>query len=196
MPGRHGRRGSGNSWAVGLLRKLDDLDRRFGARAGHTTDWEERQVVARGLSLPMIAALVALLIVPVMAILLVQTVWNQQEDSRVRETLERDGGLAVGTVTEFKRPLRGNVVPDEMRVEFMTERGKTVTAWVPVSHLPAKGARIEVRYVRSNPSVARVPGDETPHRGRWIIIAGWGPTFFVIMVVILGLTERFRRMSA
>jgi hypothetical protein len=135
----------------------------------------------------------ALLVVPAMAILLFQTVRNQQEDDRIREALERDGAQAVGTATDFARPLRWNVFPDVMRVEFTTETGEAVRASVPVSHLPEEGARVEVRYVRTNPSVARVPGDETPHRGRWIKIAVWGPIFWVVMGVILGFTSRFQR---
>ncbi len=124
-----------------------------------------------------------------MAILLFQTVRNQLEDNRVRAALDRDGGLAVGTATDFKGPNRWNVFPDVMRVEFTTDTGQAVRASVPVSHLPEqKGARVEVRYVRTTPSVARVPGDETPHRGRWILIAVAGPVFSVLFVAFMALT--------
>lgn len=138
---------------------------------------------------------VAGLVIPAMLILLVQTVRAEHKDNRVRAQLDRDGIDTLGTVTEIRSPLRGHVFPSTARIAFMTDQGKAATTWVPVSHLPAEGARLDIRYARNNPSVARLPADETPNRGRWKLVAVGGAVYGVALITVLTLAERVRRRS-
>lgn len=185
-------RGAGKSGEVGIRSKLDALDRRFVVRPGEGRG-EPPRVGEHPL---LLGASLALLMVPVMSILLIQTVRNELEDNRVRATLQRDEAAAKGTVTGLRHPQRWNVFPDAIRVEFVTETGETVRSWMPVSHRQAEGALVEVRYYRSNPSAARLPGDETPHRGRWKLVAIAGPGFTLALILLMTLSERFRRQRA
>lgn len=184
-------REGGKSGEMGLRSKLDAIDRRFMARPGERRD-EPPRIGEHPL---LLIGSVALLMVPVMSILLFQTGRNELEDHRARAMLQRDGVVVAGTVTGLRRPQRWNVFPDAIRVEFMTETGATVRTWVPVSHRPANGASIEARYSRSTPSLARLAGDETPNRGRWKLVAVAGPLVSLALILLLTLSERFRRRS-
>ncbi len=174
---------------MGLRSKLDAIDRRFTARSG-----ERRDEPARLGEHPLLLiGAVALVMVPVISILLFQTVRNELEDNRTQATLRRNGVVGAGTVTGFRHPQRWHVFPDAIRVEFQTDTGKTVRTWMPVSHHQAKGAHVEVSYSRNSPSLARLPGDETPNRGRWKLVAVAGPVFSLVFILVLALSERFRR---
>ena len=137
--------------------------------------------------------MVSLLVVPAMGILLVQTVRAEMKDNRARAALQHDGAVVTGTVTKVRSPNRWNAFPSAARVAFSTEAGEQVTTWIPVSHTLERGARIEVRYSRQDPSVARVPGDETPNRGRWKLIAIGGPVFSIVLVAVICFLEGLRR---
>jgi hypothetical protein len=170
---------------VGLFRKLDDLDRWSRAR---TARWDEEVESNRS---PLHIALgVGIVIVPAMVILLFQTVRNEQRDNRVQAKLEQEGVVTAGTVEDVRSPLRWNVFPSTARIEFTTDTEERVSTWVPVSHRPEKGAHVEVRYSRTNPSIARFSGDESPHGGRWKLVAIGGPVFSVGFVAAIMLVER------
>ncbi|HJP65555.1 MAG TPA: DUF3592 domain-containing protein [Actinomycetota bacterium] len=168
------------------MRRLDDWARRVTSSDQQLSDG--RQLLIRVLA-------VAALVVPAMVILLVQTVRAEQRDNAVRAHLERDGIVTAGTVAKVRSPLRWNVFPSTARIDFVTGEGNAVTTWVPVSHLPEKGARLDVRYVGSNPSMARLPGDETPNRGRWKLVAVGGPVFSIALITAFTLGERIQRRS-
>ena len=169
---------------MGLLTWLEGLDRRYADRV---PDEEESPWWG--------VAGIGGVITVAMAVLLVQTVGGERRDNEARDRLRTEGVPAEGTVVAVRDQRGVTVLPEAVRVEFATEDGKTVAAWMPVSAPDAEvGDRLELRYVRSDPSVARVRGDEVPYSGRWIWVALGGPA--VILVLSAVLLVRFRYVAS
>lgn len=131
-----------------------------------------------------------------MLVLLVQTVRGERHDNRVAAQLDRDGVVTVGTVTKLRSPVRWHVFPSTARITYATGNGEAVSAWVPVSDLLAPGDQRQIRYSRSQPSAARLAGDETPGRGRWKLVVIGGVVFSGGLMGTVTLSELVRRRSA
>jgi len=169
---------------VGLIARLDAVDRRFLGHPGERRAEQRRKFVERSL-LRTVSPLATWLVV-MAAVLLVITITNEREDAQLVAKLRLDGATAQGTAVGFGVRQDNLIWPDEVRVVFQTPSGETVKVWVPTRHLPDKGP-VTVRYVRGNPHVARLAGDETPHRGHWVVVAVAAPSVLVVFVGVLAI---------
>lgn len=172
---------------MGIWAKLREKDQELLSRAAAGREEERWKVASQ--SIARSAAAPAVVVLAVAALLLFITIRNEQSDERAVEALNREGAVAVGTVTNFRMPLRHSLWADEVRIEFATESGESVSTWVPSRHSPERGWKVEVRYVRSDPSVVRLPGDETPNRGRWVIVAVGGPVMLGVVFLTVALMK-------
>lgn len=165
---------------MGLLSWLEGLDRRYADRV---PDEESPWLGVAG---------IAGVITVAMAVLLVQTVGGERRDNEARDRLRTEGVPAAGTVVAVRDQRGVTVLPEAVRVEFTTEDGTRVRSWLPVSARDAEvGDRLELRYARSDPSVARVRGNEVPYSGRWIWVALGGPAAIVVLSALLLLRFRY-----
>jgi hypothetical protein len=167
---------------MGLFRKLN-MDR--------WTAGSDEELSSRSQQIITVLAVLGVL-VPATLILLTQTVRAELKDTRVRAQLERDGVVTSGTVAKVKSPLRWNVFPATAQIAFVADERGAVTTWVPVSHAPEDHAHLDIRYSRSNPSVARLTGDERPNRGRWKLVAVGGPVFSIALIAAVTVLGRWQ----
>ncbi|MDQ6946706.1 MAG: DUF3592 domain-containing protein [Actinomycetota bacterium] len=139
---------------MGLLNRLDALDRRIGA------DPRNPQPLSRRFAFIAVAIFCAIGSIPLAA-----TVWYGHEDENVAARLRRDGADVDAEVVGVRLGGRLRAVSGEgAKVVFRTDAGKQVTTWVTVGSAPEKGPT-RVRYLRSDPSVARLVTDPVPREG-------------------------------
>jgi hypothetical protein len=100
------------------------------------------------------------------ALVLYRAVQKERADGHVSSAIQREGITTVGTVIMVRPPRRGAFLAGQVRIRFMTEAQDEVETMVPSRRSPMIGEEVEVRYVRGNPTVARLSGDEVPNRGR------------------------------
>jgi hypothetical protein len=81
--------------------------------------------------------------------------WNGAHDRRVADDLRRDGVEVTGEVIDH-RGFEG-----QARVVFETDEEVRVDTWVTASRYFENGPR-QIRYLRSNPHVARLVDDPVP----------------------------------
>jgi len=171
---------------------LDDFDRRVTRRA--TTRDEERRLrwnqkgMLWWLAIPQIPALMLVLVA------LFFTVGNDREDRRVAALLERDGVVVDGSAIHFKFRVRTDFLfGEQVQVAFETEDGVKMTTWIPNMTAVQEGP-VSVRYLRSDPTVARLEAEPAPRRGRslvaLVIYAG-----VVVILAPMTLYARHRSLS-
>lgn len=140
----------------------------------------------------LVAVLVPMLVIAgVGAHVFYRAVQKERADGQAVFALQREGVMTLGTVTSVRPPPRGAFFAGQVRIRFITEAQDEVSTLVPSNRSPAVGESVEVQYVRSDPSVARLSGDETPNRGRWRVVAA----FYALVMVLAGiaLTRVVRR---
>lgn len=139
---------------MGLLDRLDALDRRFGA------DPKNPRPLTKKFALIVVAIYAAVGAIP-----LVATVWNRHHDEQVAARLRRGGAVVDVQVVDVRHGGRLRAVAGEAaKVVFRTEAGQQVTTWITVRSAPDTGPT-RFRYLRSTPSMARLVDDPVPRRG-------------------------------
>lgn len=128
--------------------------------------------------------LLAVLIVAVLAV----AAWNGHQDRRIADRLRRDGVEVDAEVIEYRHRSQLNATfGDLVKVAFLVD-GHPRQTWVVVAvdRVPLGPTRI--RYLRTDPDVARLVRDFEPRAGAlafWLIfltIAGlvaWGISLFL-----------------
>ena len=145
---------------MGLLDRLAALDRRLGI------DVQSEQRGSKRLPVLVLVAFFLIGMVPVGAAL-----WNGNHDRDVAARLGRDGAVGTGQVVDVRsKGWLKAVAGQGAKVVFRTAGGEAVSTWVTVGDLPHRGPT-EVRYLRSDPSVARLVDDPAPRDGVWPVTA-------------------------
>jgi hypothetical protein len=145
---------------VALLDRFAGLDRRLGL------DRESEQRGSKKTVVLFLAMFGVVGLVPIGAAL-----WNGHHDRDVASRLRRDGAVAAGEVVDVSRKGKLKAVAGQgAKVIFRTESGEEVSTWVTVRDVPPKGPT-EVRYLRSDPSVARLVDDPAPRNGVWPVVS-------------------------
>lgn len=165
---------------MGFLGKFDDLDQSLRRRSDRR---EERfvQQNQRGIFWWFVLPLLPVLVVATVALIL--AVGIERKDRQVAARLAADGAVAEGTVTDVDVRIKGDLIfSDRVRVTFFSDDGRWWTTSV-ASRIPVKEGPVAVRYLRSDPTVARLAADTEPGKGRPAAVLG----FAVVVIVVYGL---------
>lgn len=91
--------------------------------------------------------------------------WNGYADRRLADRLEQQGVTVDARVVDLRHRGRlSAILGDEAEVVFTTEQGEQVQTWVVVGTSVDNGP-VRVRYLRSDPYVARLRHDLKPRAG-------------------------------
>lgn len=155
---------------VGLMARLDALDRRFGNGVGRARSGSGR--AERSLANGAIAFGVL-----VVATLLALSAWNGHRDRRIADRLGHDGVEVDAVIVDARTAyqLKGE---NELKVAFQAGTGQHVEIWVTVSHRYPPGPT-RIRYLRTDPKVARLVDDPTPREHDFLAR--------VIILLVMGL---------
>ncbi len=106
--------------------------------------------------------------------------WNGCQDRRIAERLRGDGVEVDAVVIDYRVRFRHNAaIGDEVKVAFNRVDGRHVETWLIVNTNTKPPSPTRIRYLRSDPSVARLATDIEPRAGAL--------AFFLILFAILGL---------
>jgi hypothetical protein len=106
--------------------------------------------------------------------------WNGYQDRRIAELLRRDGVEVDADVVGYKVRYKHNAaIGDEVKVAFNTVDGRRVETWLVVNTNAEPPSPTRIRYLRTDPTVARLATDIEPRAGAL--------AFFLILYAILGL---------
>ena len=121
------------------------------------------------------------------------TLWEFRHDVRVDQRLRRDGAVVDGEVVERRsRSGRGSLLYGRnARVRFTTVDGRSVETTVTVQDLPRKGPT-RVRYLRDDPSVARLVSDPVPRRDNWWLVLA-ATVLGLLAVLVVKRVQKRRR---
>jgi hypothetical protein len=128
----------------------------------------------------------------------VLTGWEFRHDVNVDRKLRQDGAVVDGEVFERRtRSGQGDLLFGEMaRVRFTTLDGQSVQTTVTVADLPPLGPT-KVRYLRGDPSVARLVSDPVPRRDNWwLVAAATVPAGILVIVMRITSARRSRRADS
>lgn len=125
------------------------------------------------------------------------TLWEFRHDVRIDRKLRKDGVVVDGEVVERRtRGGRGSLLfGRNVGVRFTTAEGRSVETTVTVQDLPRAGAT-KVRYLRTDPSVARLVSDPVPRRDNWWLVLGATGLGLSAVVVIKRIQRRRRSRRA
>jgi hypothetical protein len=123
----------------------------------------------------------------------VVTWWEFRHDVNVDRKLRRDGVVVDGEVFERRtRSGQGDLLFGEMaRVRFTTRDGRSVETAVTVGDLPRVGPT-KVRYLRTDPFVARLVSDPVPRKDNWWLVAAATVLGGIVVILVKWIT-RIRR---
>jgi hypothetical protein len=170
-------------FGVGIFQRLDALDRWAGASPPSRSHSYGRPWLRYG---------VGCLFVVLFLAYGVLTAWNSRHDLQVADRLGRDGDQVQGQIIDYRVPhqLKG---AHEVKVSFGTLTGQHVETWVTVSKYRSPGPT-QVRYLKSDPSVARLVDDLEPRAGDLlaliIIVFGLGALAFMVFRIGKGFDRR------
>ncbi|MCA1836792.1 MAG: hypothetical protein LC721_10910 [Actinobacteria bacterium] len=169
---------------------LDDSDRRILRRAAEREEERRRRWNQRGVLWWLTIPQLPVVLMAVAA--LVFTVANDREDRHVAASLQRDGVVVEGSAIHFEFRTRGDIFfGDRVQVAFKTEDGRDVKTWVP-NGIPVDRGAVSVRYLRSDPSVARLVADPTPREGRSLTVLA---VYAGVLVLTVPMTLILRQRS-
>ena len=170
---------------------LDNFDHRVSSRAARRE--EERQLGMNQKGVLWWLAVPPILILALAAVILVFTEKNDLADRQVASSLERGGVVVEGSVIaiDFRHKVQ-LFFGKSVEVAFTTETGQRMTTWVPTTISVQEGPA-SVRYLRSDPSVARLVADPIPRKGRSKAVLSLYAgvlVFWVPMIIVLHLRSR------
>lgn len=146
---------------MGVIGRLEALDRRLGLDA-RSSGWGNRPFVVTAI---VIMSVVFLL--PAAA-----AVWNGYHDRRIADQLRAEGVETIAQILDANHKGRLRAVAGErVEVRFHTEVGDEVQTWVIVRDADNRGD-VRIRYLRGDPSVARLVDDPAPRSGWWPVVSG------------------------
>lgn len=88
--------------------------------------------------------------------------WNGYADRRLAERLEQQGITVDARVVDFRSYGRLSAIRgQEAKVVFTTDQGDRIETWIVVGGSVEDGP-VSVRYLRSDPEVARLSADLKP----------------------------------
>ena len=125
------------------------------------------------------------------------TGWEFRHDVNVDRKLRQEGAVVDGEVFERRtRSGRGDLLFGEMaRVRFTTLDGRSVQTTVTVADLPRLGPT-KVRYLRGDPSVARLVSDPVPRRDNWWLVTAATVLAGIVVIVVKRVTRARRSRRA
>jgi hypothetical protein len=157
---------------------LKRLDRVFGLNSRYPGRWFDRGRLYFGL------AAVGLFVVVYPII----TLWEGHQDRVIADRLRQDG-VEVDAVILRYRDSNGD---DEVRVAFDRVDGGHVEGWVIVGSKRAPGPT-RVRYLPSDPTVARLADDLEPRRSEVKVMVVVYLFLGAVVVAIIGTFRAFDR---
>ncbi|HEX7276653.1 MAG TPA: hypothetical protein VF244_04700 [Acidimicrobiales bacterium] len=106
--------------------------------------------------------------------------WNGQHDRDIADRLRRDGVEVDATIVDYQESLRGInlAIGRKVKVVFQVE-GRQVATWVIVGREHRTGPT-RVRYLRTDPSVARLVSDPQPRAPAFV---GCAIVFSILAIV-------------
>lgn len=178
---------------MGLLAWLDDYDRRTFRRAAEHKEERRQRWNQHGAVWWLAMSHIPLLVI--LVVMLVPAVLNDRNDRDVGASLDRDGIVADATAVGFRFRVKGGSLffGESVQVAFTTMDGQPVKTWVPYGKdlLAERGDHLSVRYLRGDPSVARLLSDPTPRKGRWmIVLAVYAATILITVPMVIVLRWR------
>ena len=119
------------------------------------------------------------LIVPLMVTALAVSGWNGCQDRRIADELRRDSVEVDAVIVDYQvRAKHTAAVGDTVKVAFTTLDGRQVETRVVVGTNREPPSPTRVRYLRTDPSVARLATDPAPRAGAL--------PFYLILFAVLG----------
>ena len=146
---------------MGVIDRLEALDRRLGLDA-RSDAWGTKPFRVAAIVIVSIVSLI-----PAAAAL-----GNGHHDRRIAAQLDASGVETSAEILDAddRRRLRA-VGGERVKLLFQTEEGQEVRTWVTVKDA-AEGGKVRIKYLPSNPSVARLVDDPAPRSGWWPIVSG------------------------
>lgn len=171
-----------NEWERRVLREgAEKEEKRLQRWKEHGPTWWLMRTVA-----PMIL---------VMSLAQYLTVRDHRTDQRVDSLLSRDGVVADGRAIQFSVHFGWGalIYTDSVKVAFKTSDGRNIETWLP-HEIPVERGPVRVRYLRTDPSIARLVDDPAPREGRWVAVA-WLHVATIVLSVPLVLLLRRRALN-
>lgn len=171
---------------MGLIARFQDFDHRRSERRDERFVRQNQRGVFWWLVLPQ----TPLLILAAVALLFAVSI--DRTDRRVASQLAAEGVVVEGLVTDLDIRIKGDLVfSDRVEVTFLAENGLGWTTSLP-SRISVQKGPVSLRYLRSDPTVARLVADPAPGKGRPGAVLRFSAVVLgIYMLVLLLLHRRF-----